>query len=94
MATKTKTKKSAKRRASSKPVKVKAKPCVACVAAKKARPNKAVSRDLCATCLAHARAMIGRGEITEARLIERGLMAPAQNRGPKPVNGLAKALEG
>lgn len=36
----------------------------------------------------------GRGEITEARLIERGLMAPAQNRGPKPVNGLAKALEG
>jgi hypothetical protein len=55
--------------------------------------NKAaLVRGLCACCRMAAQAAIGRGEVTEAELVRRGLMLEPKRTGRPPNSPFVKAL--
>jgi len=70
-----------------KPVKKKTKArCITC-------NQKVQALGLCSACRREAKARIARGEITEERLVELGLMQRRKTAGrPKRENGMARAL--
>lgn len=55
--------------------------------------TRALHRGVCRACREEARARVGSGEVTEGKLIEKGLILPPGKPGRKPQNAMHEELE-